>query len=452
MKWILNNLMGLLVGVWSILFVTVSAGFPQSISIDTQGGTVGDTVTFTIWIDRAPNAVDAFGFDLLYDREVLQYTGRFFLEELSRTFEFFDANEPQTGRIRVGGFTTGTPVDVQHSGRLVTLEFSVIGSGNANVSLANLVDDLTSWSTQPAVFQGASSPSSGSSKEDVATQPLDASTGDSPFRSSTLIGSKPPQSDSLSMGIGVPVTSGIRKDKDNPQPSNASTVEPATNLTSSDPEPYSPRTRPPYTSVHKGVGQHPIMRSKSPSKTPTAPVSNSPQKPVAAKVTVGRTAVRSQSTTQAPPPIQSQKSVQSPPPIQVMSTTAVPNRTASDTFGSLNAFFSGAAFLGVIGMLLLQRKQLNIQREELKLMKNELKHTVNAQNKTEKAFREQTYLLLVATKLNSLCTLAKLTEHKMNMDEIKMGIPFHLRSELAEDYEEKLDQYVCEIEHALKKV
>lgn len=452
MKRILNNVIGLLMIGWSILFMTVSTGFSQNISIDTQGGKVGETVTFTIWIDRAPNAVDAFGFDLLYDSAVLRYTGTFFPEELSRTFEFFDANEPQTGRIRIGGFTAGTPVDAQHSGRLVTLEFSVIGSGNANVSLANLVDDLTAWSTQTAVFQGVSSPSSGSSKEDVAAHPLNASTDDTPFRASALTGSKSPQSDSITTGIGVPVASGVRKDKDSPQLSNTSTVESATSLAQSDPEPHFPRTRPPYISAHKGVRQNPLMRSKSPSKTSIAPVSNSPQKPVAAKVTVGRTAIRGQSATQAPPPIQSQKSVQAPPPIQVMSTTAVPNRTASDTFGSLNALFSGAAFLGVIGMLLLQRKQLHIQREELKLMKNELKHTVNANNKTEKAFREQTYLLLVATKLNSLSTLAKLTEHRMNVDEIKMGPLFHLKPELAAVYEEKLDQYVCEIEHALKKV
>ena len=56
-----------------------------------------------------------------------------------------------------------------------------------------------------------------------------------------------------------------------------------------------------------------------------------------------------------------------------------------DLFGSINALFSGLAFLGLIYAILLQRKELSLQREELKLQREEmagsraeLKHQVSA--------------------------------------------------------------------------
>ena len=41
--------------------------------------------------------------------------------------------------------------------------------------------------------------------------------------------------------------------------------------------------------------------------------------------------------------------------------------TFGDLFGSINALFSGLAFLGVICAILLQRKELKDQRKELEL-------------------------------------------------------------------------------------
>ena len=43
-----------------------------------------------------------------------------------------------------------------------------------------------------------------------------------------------------------------------------------------------------------------------------------------------------------------------------------------DLFGSINALFSGLAFLGLIYAILLQRKELSLQREELKLQREEM--------------------------------------------------------------------------------
>lgn len=49
--------------------------------------------------------------------------------------------------------------------------------------------------------------------------------------------------------------------------------------------------------------------------------------------------------------------------------------TFGDTFGALNALFSGLALAGVIVTILIQRTELKNQRVELSLQRNEMKET-----------------------------------------------------------------------------
>lgn len=58
--------------------------------------------------------------------------------------------------------------------------------------------------------------------------------------------------------------------------------------------------------------------------------------------------------------------------------------TFGDSFGAINALFSGLAFGGIIYTILLQRKELTLQREELQLTREELKRTANAQEESNK--------------------------------------------------------------------
>ncbi len=64
----------------------------------------------------------------------------------------------------------------------------------------------------------------------------------------------------------------------------------------------------------------------------------------------------------------------------------VQNRgTFGDMFGSVNALFSGLAFVGLVYAILLQRNELKLQREELEHTREELKgqkEVLSAQNKT----------------------------------------------------------------------
>lgn len=71
--------------------------------------------------------------------------------------------------------------------------------------------------------------------------------------------------------------------------------------------------------------------------------------------------------------------------------------TFGDSFGVLTAFFSGLAFAGLIGTLLLQRDELRLQREELQLTRVELRRSSLAQGEQVEALRETAMLNALAT-------------------------------------------------------
>ena len=60
-----------------------------------------------------------------------------------------------------------------------------------------------------------------------------------------------------------------------------------------------------------------------------------------------------------------------------------------DSFGAINALFSGLAFGGIIYTILLQHEELGLQREELQQTREELKRTADAQEKNNKYQDEQ---------------------------------------------------------------
>lgn len=64
-----------------------------------------------------------------------------------------------------------------------------------------------------------------------------------------------------------------------------------------------------------------------------------------------------------------------------------------DAFGFANSLFSGLALAGVIVTILLQRRELALQREELKLNTEELRRSADAQEKSERAIKDQADIL-----------------------------------------------------------
>jgi hypothetical protein len=74
--------------------------------------------------------------------------------------------------------------------------------------------------------------------------------------------------------------------------------------------------------------------------------------------------------------------------------------TFGDSFGAINALFSGLAFSGLIFTIFLQKEELGLQREELKMTRNELKgqkEEFHIQNETLKIQRfENTFFQLLS--------------------------------------------------------
>ena len=83
-----------------------------------------------------------------------------------------------------------------------------------------------------------------------------------------------------------------------------------------------------------------------------------------------------------------------------------------DSFGAINALFSGLAFVGLIFTIYLQKNELRLQREELRLQRNELKEnreqlrrSAESQEKTEKLIKKQLKLGNKTAKINALTTI-----------------------------------------------
>ncbi len=76
-----------------------------------------------------------------------------------------------------------------------------------------------------------------------------------------------------------------------------------------------------------------------------------------------------------------------------------------DTFGVVNALFSGLAFAGIIIALILQREDLQIQRQDLKLTLEEVRRSAEAQEKSERALASQARALFVAARLNAVSSV-----------------------------------------------
>ena len=107
-----------------------------------------------------------------------------------------------------------------------------------------------------------------------------------------------------------------------------------------------------------------------------------------------------------------------------------------DTFGTINALFSGLAFAGVIVTILLQR-------EDLQLTQKELKRSTQAQEESANALKEQIKSMRYASMLEGYSSLLNNLNHLVaeNKDDIS-SIKY---SRLRDTYAEKIELILHEI-------
>lgn len=77
----------------------------------------------------------------------------------------------------------------------------------------------------------------------------------------------------------------------------------------------------------------------------------------------------------------------------------------ADSYGAINALFSGLALGGVILAIFMQREELQLQREELAATRAELKRTAKAQESLSDTSDKQVQTLLLTAKLNALAVM-----------------------------------------------
>jgi hypothetical protein len=73
-----------------------------------------------------------------------------------------------------------------------------------------------------------------------------------------------------------------------------------------------------------------------------------------------------------------------------------------DTYGGLNALFSGLAFALLIYTVILQGQELALQREELRMTREELKRTALANEEAAKAMNKQAKAQLLAAQISAV--------------------------------------------------
>lgn len=118
--------------------------------------------------------------------------------------------------------------------------------------------------------------------------------------------------------------------------------------------------------------------------------------------------------------------------------------TFGDSFGGINALFSGLAFAGIIYTVLLQRRELELQREELSLTRKELKRTADAQEKSVKALTKQIDSMNDTARLNALQTLIEYYHEETGRN--------RHRPKISAKHLLKREETVAEIEEILRRI
>ena len=134
-----------------LFIILPQAVFSAQLQINSQTAKPGDIATFTVFTHNAPDPVDAFGFEIVYDASVMTYISGSIIRGalISEGFSFFNANNVSFGRIRIGALETGDKkIVIGASGSILSLKFNIVGNSNSQLKLENLKDDFKSWTIQ----------------------------------------------------------------------------------------------------------------------------------------------------------------------------------------------------------------------------------------------------------------------------------------------------------------
>ena len=129
-------------------------GASGTVDIEGTKGTIGKEVWIPVRIQYAPSEVKSFGFDVVFDTSVLEYS-TFEKGTLVTNASYFDVKVFSPGRLRIGGVFVDQSIAKGASGSIVRLKFLVKGglkNGCYSVGLESLVDGFAQFSKSGGCF------------------------------------------------------------------------------------------------------------------------------------------------------------------------------------------------------------------------------------------------------------------------------------------------------------
>lgn len=126
------------------------------VRVDEINGNSGDIVTAHLLLSNSSAAVDSFMVDLLYDPDMLQYSGHH-MGDLDPGWQMSDTVEVQPGHLRMGAFVFGSEIPAGSSGSLVDISFLITCSDcyylqTCLLELQRNLDDIRSCFIEDGVF------------------------------------------------------------------------------------------------------------------------------------------------------------------------------------------------------------------------------------------------------------------------------------------------------------
>jgi hypothetical protein len=123
-----------------------------------SSGYKGQSVVIPVSFFDSPNDVSAFGFNVEYCADMLNYTGYQkgkLMDDWGDGNSDFDVHVPVSGTVIVGGWNLDQHIPAGSSGVIVELTFEITSSGSetCELMLTSLVDDIMFWGTEPGVFE-----------------------------------------------------------------------------------------------------------------------------------------------------------------------------------------------------------------------------------------------------------------------------------------------------------
>lgn len=141
--------------VFALIFLLFTGpAWAYDISPEDVSGSPGSSVVVPIKISNVGGGldVDAFGFTLTFDKDVLTFDDVDKLGTLAQSFSLVAGQETEPGKVKVNGALFGTPVHIDADGLFLKMKFNVKSgaSKNSALSLSDFKDDIATATTGSA--------------------------------------------------------------------------------------------------------------------------------------------------------------------------------------------------------------------------------------------------------------------------------------------------------------